>query len=135
MSIHIAGVEVDRGTIPLWAGVLGSPLLWAVQFQLTYMLVPWCCTHHNRWLIPLIHLVFLLITLACGVLCLGHWRELGMEMPRSQDLNGVFSALNAAGIRVRSMRTQSNRLEELFVRLTGDTKSNDLRPVAAAGAK
>ena len=86
MSIHIAGVEVDRGTIPLWAGVLGSPLLWAVQFQLTYMLVPWCCTHHNRWLIPLIHLVFLLITLACGVLCLGHWRELGMEMPRSQEV-------------------------------------------------
>ena len=45
---------------------------------------------------------------------------LTLEMPRSQDLNGVFAALSAAGIRVRSMRTQSNRLEELFVRLTGD---------------
>ena len=43
-------------------------------------------------------------------------------MPRSQDLNGVFAALSAAGIRVRSMRTQSNRLEELFVRLTGENK-------------
>ena len=41
-------------------------------------------------------------------------------MPRSQDLNGVFAALSAAGIRVRSMRTESNRLEELFVRLTGE---------------
>jgi ABC-2 type transport system ATP-binding protein len=47
---------------------------------------------------------------------------LTLEMPRSQDLNGVFAALSAAGIRVRSMRTESNRLEELFVRLTGDNK-------------
>ena len=45
---------------------------------------------------------------------------LTLEMPRSLDLNGVFAALSGADIRVRSMRTQSNRLEELFVRLTGD---------------
>jgi ABC-2 type transport system ATP-binding protein len=45
---------------------------------------------------------------------------LDLEMPRAMDLNGVFAALDAAGIRVRSMRTKSNRLEELFVRLTGD---------------
>jgi ABC-2 type transport system ATP-binding protein len=53
---------------------------------------------------------------------------LTLEMPRSHDLNAVFAALSAAGIRVRSMRTQSNRLEELFVRLTGENK------VALAGA-
>jgi ABC-2 type transport system ATP-binding protein len=47
---------------------------------------------------------------------------LTLEMPRSLDLNGVFAALSAAGVKVRSMRTQSNRLEELFVRLTGDNK-------------
>jgi ABC-2 type transport system ATP-binding protein len=44
---------------------------------------------------------------------------LDLEMPREMDLNGVFAALGEAGIRVRSMRTKSNRLEELFVRLTG----------------
>jgi ABC-2 type transport system ATP-binding protein len=43
-----------------------------------------------------------------------------LDMPRAMDLNRVFAALNGAGIRVRSMRTKSNRLEELFVRLTGD---------------
>ncbi len=43
---------------------------------------------------------------------------LDLEMPRAMDLNGVFAALDAAGIRVRSMRTKTNRLEELFVRLT-----------------
>jgi ABC-2 type transport system ATP-binding protein len=44
---------------------------------------------------------------------------LDLEMPRAMDLNGVFAGLDAAGIRVRSMRTKTNRLEELFVRLTG----------------
>ena len=45
---------------------------------------------------------------------------LDLEMPRAMDLNGVFARLRDAGIRVRSMRTKSNRLEELFVRLTGN---------------
>jgi ABC-2 type transport system ATP-binding protein len=47
----------------------------------------------------------------------GHTLEI--DMPRAMDLNRVFATLDAAGIRVRSMRTKSNRLEELFVRLTG----------------
>lgn len=41
---------------------------------------------------------------------------LELDMPRSMNLNHVFAALDVAGIRVRSMRTRSNRLEELFVR-------------------
>jgi len=45
---------------------------------------------------------------------------LELDMPRAMDLNGVFAVLSAAGIRVRSMRTKSNRLEELFVRMTGN---------------
>lgn len=43
---------------------------------------------------------------------------LEVEMPRSMDLNRIFAALSDAGIRVRSMRTKSNRLEELFMRMT-----------------
>ena len=45
---------------------------------------------------------------------------LDIDMPRAMDLNRVFATLNASGIRVRSMRTKSNRPEELFVRLTGN---------------
>ena len=44
---------------------------------------------------------------------------LDLDMPRAMDLNRVFAAFAEAGIRVRSMRTKSNRLEELFVRMTG----------------
>ena len=50
---------------------------------------------------------------------------LDMDMPRAMDLNRVFAAFEAAGIRVRSMRTKSNRLEELFVRLTGKPEVTD----------
>ena len=49
---------------------------------------------------------------------------ISLEMPRSMDLNDVFAALSAANIRVRSMRTQSNRLEELFVRMTAGGSMN-----------
>ena len=53
-----------------------------------------------------------------AVLTASNAHTLDLDMPRAMDLNRVFDALNAAGIRVRSMRTKSNRLEELFVRLT-----------------
>jgi ABC-2 type transport system ATP-binding protein len=39
------------------------------------------------------------------------------EMARKQDLNTLFAALTDNGITVNSMRTKTNRLEELFVRL------------------
>ena len=52
---------------------------------------------------------------------------LDIEMPRAMDLNRVFAALGDAGIRVRSMRTKSNRLEELFVRMVaaGDSAPDE----------
>jgi ABC-2 type transport system ATP-binding protein len=43
---------------------------------------------------------------------------LDIDMPRAMDLNRVFAALDGAAIRVRSMRPKTNRLEELFVRMT-----------------
>ncbi|HMT38815.1 MAG TPA: ABC transporter ATP-binding protein [Thermomonas sp.] len=50
---------------------------------------------------------------------------LDLDMPRAMDLNRVFAALDAAGIRVRSMRTKTNRLEELFVRMTSKPGPTD----------
>jgi ABC-2 type transport system ATP-binding protein len=54
---------------------------------------------------------------------------LDIEMPRAMDLNRVFAALGEAGICVRSMRTKSNRLEELFVRLTGENAQDSTAQV------
>ena len=49
-----------------------------------------------------------------------------IDMPRAMDLNRVFAAFDAAGLRVRSMRTKSNRLEELFVRMTSKQEVTDM---------
>ncbi len=49
---------------------------------------------------------------------------LELDMPRDTGLNRVFAAFAESGIRVRSMRTKTNRLEELFVRLTGDANGD-----------
>jgi ABC-2 type transport system ATP-binding protein len=45
---------------------------------------------------------------------------LEVEVQRAHSLNTVFELLGARGIQVTSMRNKSNRLEELFVKLTGD---------------
>lgn len=44
---------------------------------------------------------------------------LELEVRRGQPLDEVFSALHQAGVRVMSLRNKSNRLEALFVKLTG----------------
>ncbi|MGH8151811.1 MAG: ABC transporter ATP-binding protein, partial [Rhodanobacteraceae bacterium] len=44
-------------------------------------------------------------------------QTLEVEMPSTHNLNGLFAVLTAAGITVTSMRTRTNRLEALFLRL------------------
>jgi ABC-2 type transport system ATP-binding protein len=43
--------------------------------------------------------------------------EIEVEVSKGQSLNGVFTELSRKGIEVVSMRTKTNRLEELFMRL------------------
>lgn len=43
--------------------------------------------------------------------------EIEIELSSEQDLNELFTALSASGLRVSSMRSKSNRLEELFMGL------------------
>jgi ABC-2 type transport system ATP-binding protein len=42
-----------------------------------------------------------------------------VQVEQQQNLNDVFSALSEQGVTVSSMRNKANRLEELFVSLTG----------------
>ncbi|MGD9888694.1 MAG: ABC transporter ATP-binding protein [Halothiobacillaceae bacterium] len=46
-------------------------------------------------------------------------KALELEVRRGQPLDQVFAALHAAGVRVMSLRNKSNRLEALFIKLTG----------------
>lgn len=45
--------------------------------------------------------------------------QLEVTLQKGQELNDVFSQLTQSGVGVVSMRTKSNRLEELFINLTG----------------
>jgi ABC-2 type transport system ATP-binding protein len=43
--------------------------------------------------------------------------EIEVEVAKGRGLNDVFAQLSARGLHVTSMRTKTNRLEELFIRL------------------
>ena len=45
--------------------------------------------------------------------------QLEVTLQKGQELNDVFAQLTQSGVGVVSMRTKSNRLEELFINLTG----------------
>ncbi|MDJ0926435.1 MAG: ABC transporter ATP-binding protein [Gammaproteobacteria bacterium] len=51
--------------------------------------------------------------------------ELQVEVTAGQDLNAVFGLLSAADVHVSSMRNKSNRLEEVFFRLTDRTSEQE----------
>ncbi|MGD8339352.1 MAG: ABC transporter ATP-binding protein [Gammaproteobacteria bacterium] len=53
--------------------------------------------------------------------------EIEVEVAKGQGLNDLFSALSQQSIKIVSMRTKSNRLEELFIRLVGDRRSGENR--------
>ena len=46
--------------------------------------------------------------------------EIEVDVAKGQGLNRVFEALSAQSLHVTSMRTKTNRLEELFIRLVED---------------
>ena len=53
------------------------------------------------------------------------------DIHRGESLNTLFQLLDAAQIRVQSMRNKTNRLEELFLRMTRSTESGE-RGIRAA---
>ena len=49
---------------------------------------------------------------------------LEIEVSEGQMLSDALCVLNDAGIRIRSMRNKTNRLEELFLRITDKQQRN-----------
>ena len=50
--------------------------------------------------------------------------EVEVEVSKDQGLNGLFNAISNQSLHVSSMRTRSNRLEELFMRLVENKNLN-----------
>jgi ABC-2 type transport system ATP-binding protein len=53
--------------------------------------------------------------------------EIEVEVMKGQGLNDVFAQLSARSLHVASMRTKTNRLEELFIRLVQDKDKEERR--------
>jgi len=49
---------------------------------------------------------------------------LEVDLDKSRSLNYLFEILSKYNIRVLSMRNKTNRLEELFIRLTSNNNDN-----------
>lgn len=56
-------------------------------------------------------------------------RTLTVEVQKNQGVNKIFDQLNEQGIKVLSMRNKSNRLEELFLKITEDQYQGEKKNV------
>ena len=76
---------------------------------------------HQTYLLDLTTPITILPDLGLPRVRLVDPEQVEVAIAQNEDLNQVFRALDAHGIRVQSLRNKSNRLEELFLALTGRT--------------
>lgn len=72
-----AAARSEDGLFPLFFGVLGPPVIWAVRIATAYVLVPYLCWWEMPWLLNLVTLAALLATAAAGWVAWRKWRETG----------------------------------------------------------
>ncbi|HCT7948200.1 ABC transporter ATP-binding protein [Enterococcus faecium] len=56
-------------------------------------------------------------------------QTIAVEVERNQGMNGIFDQLTRQGIKVLSMRNKSNRLEELFLKITEENNHTEEKNV------
>jgi hypothetical protein len=81
----------SAGTVSLWAGVLGAPLVWLLKFQVMYAIVPWACPVPHRMIY--IHLLSLLVvglSAAAGFLSWREWVRAGRLWPSGRGASPVM---------------------------------------------
>jgi uncharacterized membrane protein YidH (DUF202 family) len=74
MKRETVQVPVKSG-LELWIGFLGAPVVWLIQFQTNYTLVPWTCAHGHHYLLHLSSALFLALGIVLVFLTLKHWRQ------------------------------------------------------------
>jgi hypothetical protein len=65
----------QRDNLQLWIGVLGSALVWAIQLQTNYAMVPWACSSGHRWMLPVVSVAFLIAAAIPGLISFALWRR------------------------------------------------------------
>ena len=75
----IGSESETEGTDPkqnfaLWIGILGSAIVWAIQLQTSYAMVPWACSSGHRWMLPVVSAAFLIAAAVPGIMAWRLWR-------------------------------------------------------------
>lgn len=69
----------------LWPVFLGSPVIWLLNFQVIYTLVPYACLWKTTWPLQVTALVSLLLVLANAAWGAGHLRVLARDPNAESD--------------------------------------------------
>lgn len=67
--------------LSLWMTLLGPPIVWALEWEVGYALVPFHCYSGTRLPIFLVTTGALLLTLAAGMLAFVNWQRVGQLSP------------------------------------------------------
>src|SRR5206468_3635883 len=72
-------------SMALWAGVIGAPMVWAVQLQVIYALGQWACGSERYVVLHVLSAVFLVLALVGAVLGWRDYRAAGEGSPDETD--------------------------------------------------
>jgi hypothetical protein len=102
---HYPASDSRSGMTSFWAGVVGTPLVWASDLQLKYMLVPWVCHTRRFYVLYLISAVCLSLAAFAGLLCWRDWRRCGGTTPETPEFGTLprIQFLGALGLLVSAM--------------------------------
>ena len=92
----------SAGLLALWTGLLAGPIIWLMQFQTNYTLVPWACRSGEHFLIYIVVAVALLLVAGAGFLSWRSWQETGRDWPDEE-----------AGVRPRSVSDSKDSISHL----------------------
>jgi hypothetical protein len=90
--------EAPGGRMSLWAGVIGAPLVWGLDLQVRYALVPWACRGGHLTTVNLLSFAFLALTVLAVTLCWREWRRVGVDVPDGSEGGAVARTQFLAGL-------------------------------------
>jgi hypothetical protein len=90
----IGSESATEGTVPrenlaMWIGVLGSAVVWAIQLQTSYAMVPWACSSGHRWMLPVVSLAFLVAAAVPGAIAWKLWRKASASNATERETAGA----------------------------------------------